>query len=153
MEKYDLVVVGAGAAGLAAAQVAAAMRRTVALVEGDRFGGECTWNGCVPSKALIEAARLRFDMERAPRFGVHPGEVRVDFPAVMRHVHDVIDRIARYEDAAHLSATGVTTVVGRARLLDPGTVEVDGTRLAAGRVVIATGSRPAGSTRTKGAFS
>jgi pyruvate/2-oxoglutarate dehydrogenase complex dihydrolipoamide dehydrogenase (E3) component len=143
MAQLDLVVVGAGAAGLAAAQVAAAMRRTVALVESDRFGGECTWNGCVPSKALIEAARLRFDMERAPRFGVHPGEVRVDFPAVMRHVHDVIDQIARYEDAAHLSRTGITTVVGRARLADPGTVEVDGTRLETGRVVIATGSHPA----------
>ena len=140
---FDVGVVGAGAAGLAAAQVIAAEGRAVLLVESARLGGECTWNGCVPSKALIEAARLRHAISRADRFGIRVSDARVDFSALMAHVRDRIGVIAGYEDAGHLAAAGITVRQGRARLGAGGLLSVDGQPVEARSVVVCTGSRPA----------
>ncbi len=142
-DAFDLAVIGGGTAGLAAAQTAAHRRRRVLLISDGPLGGECTWNGCVPSKALIEAAAVHHTVANAGRFGIRAGEVRVDFPAVMDRVHDVIDRIARYEDAAHLEAAGIVVRHGRARFVDARTLEVGDERFSAQRVVVCTGSRPA----------
>ena len=90
----DVAVVGGGSAGLSAAQVVAASGRRVVLVESARLGGECTWNGCVPSKSLIEAARHAHAIARAPRFGIDATGVIVDFPRVMARVRETIRRIA-----------------------------------------------------------
>src|ERR1019366_8761481 len=106
-DAFDLAVIGGGTAGLVAAQTAAQLRRRVLLISDGPLGGECTWNGCVPSKALIEAASVHHSAANAARFGIRVDAVRVDFPAVMDHVHDVIDQIARYEDEAHLESAGV----------------------------------------------
>ncbi len=142
-DAFELAVIGGGTAGLAAAQTAAHRRRRVLLVSDGPLGGECTWNGCVPSKALIEAAAVHHTAANAARFGIRVGEVSVDFPAVMDRVHDVIDRIARYEDAGHLEAAGIVVRRGRARFLDSRTVQVGEERFTALRVVVCTGSRPA----------
>lgn len=139
---FDLAVIGGGTAGLVAAQTAAHLKRRVLLVSEGPLGGECTWNGCVPSKALIEAASLRHTAANAGRFGIRIDDVRVDFPAVIDHVHDVIDQIARYEDEAHLEALGVVVRRGRAALVDARTVQVGDERFVAERVLICTGSRP-----------
>ena len=112
---FDLAVIGGGTAGLTAAQTAAHRHRRVLLVSEGPLGGECTWNGCVPSKALIEAASVRHTALNAAAFGIDVGDVRVDFPAVMDHVHEVIDQIAGYEDEAHLERTGVVVRRGRGR--------------------------------------
>jgi pyruvate/2-oxoglutarate dehydrogenase complex dihydrolipoamide dehydrogenase (E3) component len=142
-DAFDLAVIGGGTAGLVAAQTAAAGKRRVLLISEGPLGGECTWNGCVPSKALIEAASVRHTAADAQRFGIHFGDVRVDFAAVMDHVGDIIDQIARYEDEGHLEAAGIVVRRGRASLLDATTLQVGEDRYSADRVVICTGSRPA----------
>ena len=141
-EKYDLAVVGGGAAGLSAAQTAAAAKKRVVLISSGELGGECTWNGCVPSKALIEAAAVCHSARHAGRFGVRVPTVEVDFPAVIAHVQDTIARIARYEDAGHLQAAGIEVRRGHATLASAGRLTVDGTALDAGSIVLCTGSRP-----------
>lgn len=141
--RVDLAVIGGGAAGLAAAQTAAALGARTLLVEAARLGGECTWNGCVPSKSLIETARLRHDAQRAERFGIRVGEVTVDFPAVMRHVREVVGAIATYEDTEHLRRAGVEVVASRARLVGPTTLDIAGRHVEARRIVVCSGSRPA----------
>ncbi len=140
-ETFDLAVIGGGTAGLTAAQTAAHAHKRVLLISEGPLGGECTWNGCVPSKALIEAAAVHHAAATAGMFGIRVGELRVDFPAVMDHVHDVIDQIARYEDAAHLEAAGVTVRRGRAVFIDARTLLVGDERFSATRVVVCTGSR------------
>ena len=142
-DAFDLAVIGGGTAGLVAAQTAAHLKRRVLLISEGPLGGECTWNGCVPSKALIEAASVRQRAANADRFGIRVADVRVDFPAVMGRVHDVIDQIARYEDEAHLAATGVEVRRGRAAFVDARTLQVGDDRFTATRVVVCTGSRPA----------
>jgi pyruvate/2-oxoglutarate dehydrogenase complex dihydrolipoamide dehydrogenase (E3) component len=141
-EAFDLAVIGGGTAGLTAAQVAAHAHKRVLLISEGPLGGECTWNGCVPSKALIEAAAVHHAAATAGVFGIRVGELSVDFPAVMDHVHDVIDQIARYEDAAHLEAAGVVVRRGRATLIDARTLLVGDERCSATNVVVCTGSRP-----------
>jgi pyruvate/2-oxoglutarate dehydrogenase complex dihydrolipoamide dehydrogenase (E3) component len=142
-ESHDLVVIGGGTAGLSAVQAALALGKRPLLVSEGPLGGECTWNGCVPSKALIEAARVHHSAATAGALGIRVGNLSVDFPAVMRRVHDVIERIARYEDEEHLRRAGVDVLRGRAELAAPGAVVVDGSTVRAERLVIATGSRPA----------
>jgi pyruvate/2-oxoglutarate dehydrogenase complex dihydrolipoamide dehydrogenase (E3) component len=141
--RYDLAVVGGGAAGLSAAQTAAAAGKRVVLVSSGELGGECTWNGCVPSKALIESARVCHTARHASRFGIRIPTVEVDFPAVIRHVQDTISRIARYEDAAHLQSAGIEVRRGRARVAGAQRLMVDGGVLDCERIVLCTGSRPA----------
>jgi pyruvate/2-oxoglutarate dehydrogenase complex dihydrolipoamide dehydrogenase (E3) component len=142
-DAFDLAVIGGGTAGLVAAQTAAQLRRRVLLISDGPLGGECTWNGCVPSKALIEAASVHHSAANADRFGIRVDAVRVDFPAVMDHVHDVIDQIARYEDGAHLESAGVVVRRGRAALVDASTVAVGDDRFSSERILVCTGSRPA----------
>lgn len=141
-ERYDLAVVGGGAAGLSAAQTAAAAGKRVGLISSGELGGECTWNGCVPSKALIEAARVCQSARQAARFGIRIPTVEVDFPAVIRHVQGTIARIAHYEDAEHLQAAGIDVRRGRATLSGAQQLSVDGTVLDCGRIVLCTGSHP-----------
>ncbi len=141
-DRYDIAVIGGGAAGLSAAQTAAAASKRVVLITSGELGGECTWNGCVPSKALIEAARVCHTARRAADFGVRVPIVEVDFAAVMAHVQDAIARIAHYEDAAHLRAAGIDVRLGHARLLNSHSIEVGDALVEAERIVLCTGSRP-----------
>ncbi|MEO8898401.1 MAG: FAD-dependent oxidoreductase [Candidatus Dormibacter sp.] len=137
------IVVGGGAAGISAAQTIAAAGRAVTLIESGRLGGECTWNGCVPSKALIEAARIAHDTRRAGRFGLRGAEAVEDFAAVTARVHRVVESIASFEDAAHLEKQGITVRTGHARLVDPQTVSLDGTDFPAKGIIVCTGGTPA----------
>ena len=87
---WDLVVIGAGSAGLVGSRTAAALGARVLLVEAHRFGGECLHTGCVPSKALIASAAAAHAARSSAGLGVTAGEIRVDFPTVMQHVHSAI---------------------------------------------------------------
>ncbi len=142
MEKFDVAVLGAGTAGLTAAEIAQSSGKRVVLIEQARIGGECTWDGCVPSKALIRAARLRHDIARAADFGLRVDGVQVDFPAVMASVREAIGAIARYEDVAHMEARGISVRSGSARLSAGKTIIVNGERIQADRIILCTGSRP-----------
>ncbi|MGJ7439716.1 dihydrolipoyl dehydrogenase family protein [Aquipuribacter sp. MA13-6] len=142
----DLLVIGAGATGLAAARAARAAGRDVALVEAARPGGDCTHHGCVPSKTLLDVAHRVSAARDGRRFGV--GELGpVDFAAVMRHVQDVVAEVEQDESPELLRREGIELLSGWARFVDTSedgcTVDVDGTRVRARRVVVASGAHAA----------
>lgn len=143
----NLIVIGAGAAGLVSAYIAAATRASVTLIEGHRMGGDCLNTGCVPSKALIRSAKLAHQMRQADRFGLVATPPRVDFAAVMARVQRVIADIEPHDSVERYTGLGVDVVQGHATLIDPWTVEValagGGTRrLTARAIVLATGAAP-----------
>lgn len=142
--RYNLVVIGAGTAGLVAAAGAAGLGAKVALIERHRMGGDCLNTGCVPSKALIEAARAAAAVRRAAEFGILvPDGVRVDFGNVMARLRRLRAAIAANDSAERFRGLGVDVFFGEARFVDPHTVEVAGERLRFRKALIATGSRPA----------
>lgn len=141
MERYDLIVVGGGTAGLAVATGSAALGARVALVERERLGGRRLWSGEVPAAALAACGRSAASARSAARFGVH-AEPRVDFPEAMRWVRGARERIAPTVAPSRLRELGIEVIEGTARFTAPHLLDVDGRALAATRVVIATGSRP-----------
>lgn len=139
----DICVIGAGSGGLSVAAAAAAFGQSVVLIEKGRMGGDCLNYGCVPSKALIAAARRAHDAATGGMFGVD-AKPTVDFARVIAHVHDVIGEIAPNDSAQRFTGLGVRVVKGAGRFIDHRTVAVDpDIRVKARRFVIATGSSPA----------
>ncbi len=143
----NLVVIGAGAGGLVSAYIAAAVKAKVTLIEGHRMGGDCLNFGCVPSKALIRAAKAARQVRKADAFGVAGGPGTVDFAAVMRRVHRVIADIEPHDSVERYTGLGVEVLQGHARITSPWTVEValadGGTQtLTTRNIVIAAGARP-----------
>jgi pyruvate/2-oxoglutarate dehydrogenase complex dihydrolipoamide dehydrogenase (E3) component len=139
----NLIVIGAGSAGLVSAYIAAMVKAKVTLIEAHAMGGDCLNTGCVPSKALIKSARVAHQIADAARFGVNAPPATVDFPAVMRRVHDVMKAIEPHDSVERFTGLGVDCVKGYARFVDPWTVEIDGeTRLTAKAFIIATGAAP-----------
>src|SRR5947209_6951534 len=124
MHPYDLVVIGAGTAGLVSAASAAELGARVALVEQDRMGGECLNSGCVPSKALLASARAAADARRAGRLGVRTGPVTVDFAAVMARMRDVRAELAVHDSVARFRKLGVDVFLGHARFVAHDALEV-----------------------------
>lgn len=143
MASFDLVVIGGGTAGLVTAAGSAGIGARVALVERDRLGGECLWSGCVPSKALIAAARAAADARTAERYGVRAEGVEVDFPAAMQWVRNAQKRIAVNDSPERFRGLGVDVIQGEARFTGERSIVVDGRVITAKRIVIATGSAPA----------
>jgi pyruvate/2-oxoglutarate dehydrogenase complex dihydrolipoamide dehydrogenase (E3) component len=141
--RYDLVVIGGGTAGLTAAVGAAGVGARVLLAEAERTGGECLWTGCVPSKALIAAARRAHDMRTADRVGLKPQEPGVDLVRIMGRVHDVIATIEPHDSPARLRRKGVEVVRAHARFERPGSIVVGERRVRYRAALIATGSTPA----------
>jgi len=138
----NLIVIGAGSAGLVAALIAATVRAKVTLVERHRMGGDCLNTGCVPSKALIRSARVAATARRAAEYGLAPMAVEVNFPAVMERVQGIIRAIEPHDSVERFTALGVHCVIGDARIRSPWEVEVDGRVLTARNIVIASGARP-----------
>jgi pyruvate/2-oxoglutarate dehydrogenase complex dihydrolipoamide dehydrogenase (E3) component len=139
--KYDLIVIGGGSAGLTAAIIAGHVGAKVLLVDKERFGGDCTYYGCVPSKALIHCANTAHAARTSARFGVEPASGAVDFAKVMAYVWSIIDDIASHETSAALAEHGVDTALGGAAFLSPKRLIIGGEReVSAEQVVIAVGS-------------
>jgi pyruvate/2-oxoglutarate dehydrogenase complex dihydrolipoamide dehydrogenase (E3) component/uncharacterized membrane protein YdjX (TVP38/TMEM64 family) len=138
----NLIVVGAGAAGLVTSYIAAAVRAKVTLIEKAQMGGDCLNRGCVPSKALIRAAHAAADVDRAPRLGIPAQRGMPDFSVTMAHVRAAIDRIAPNDSVERYTALGVEVLQGEAKIVSPWEVEVNGQKLSARHLVIATGARP-----------
>jgi pyruvate/2-oxoglutarate dehydrogenase complex dihydrolipoamide dehydrogenase (E3) component len=141
-ERYDLVIIGGGSAGLTAASFAVQLGARVALVEKQRIGGDCTWSGCVPSKALIKAAEVAHQMRTAQRYGLSPVEPEVDLKVVMDRVRAIIADVYEEESPEALGADGIDVFLGGARFLDPHTLVAGDTTLSARKVLIATGAQP-----------
>src|SRR5881394_3776555 len=140
--RYNLVVIGAGTAGLVTAAGAAGLGAKVALVEKHLLGGDCLNVGCVPSKAIIRSGRAVFDAKEAGPFGVRVGSpVQVDFPAVMERMRKLRAGLSPHDSAGRFTKLGVDVFLGEARFASPDTVEVAGQTLRFKRAVIATGAR------------
>ncbi len=146
--RYDrnLVVIGAGSAGLVSAYIAAAVKAKVTLIEKHRMGGDCLYTGCVPSKALIRSAKLLANIRRSKQLGIRTASADFDFADVMERVQRVIRTIEPHDSAERYTALGVECIHGEARITSPWSVEVS---TAAGKsvlttraIVIATGGRP-----------
>jgi pyruvate/2-oxoglutarate dehydrogenase complex dihydrolipoamide dehydrogenase (E3) component/uncharacterized membrane protein YdjX (TVP38/TMEM64 family) len=146
--KFDrnLVVIGAGSAGLVSAYIAATVRAKVTLVEKHRMGGDCLNTGCVPSKALIRTAKLIAQARRAREFGLKSATIEFDFAEVMERVRRVVKAIAPHDSIERYSALGVDCVIGEAKITSPWSVEIRTTegrrRLTTRAIVIAAGARP-----------
>ncbi len=143
----NLVVIGGGAAGLVSAYIAATARARVTLVEAHKLGGDCLNTGCVPSKALIKAARVAETVRRADRFGIVAAAPQLDFKAVMARVNRVIADIEPHDSVERYTGLGVDVAMGHARIVDPWTVEITGAdgavqRLTTRAIVIAAGAEP-----------
>ncbi|GAA1448753.1 FAD-dependent oxidoreductase [Mycobacterium cookii] len=142
-QRWDLLVLGGGTAGIVAAKTAARLGARVLLVERDRTGGDCLWTGCVPSKALLAAGEAAAGVRRAGRFGVTVDEVRVDFAQVMEHVHGAVRQIAPVDSIEALEAAGVTVRTGHGRFVGEGALDLDGETVRFTQAVVATGAAPA----------
>ena len=142
----NLVVIGAGSAGLVTAYIAAAVKAKVTLVEKDKMGGDCLNTGCVPSKALIKSARLVAQAKRAREFGFKSMQVEFDFADIMERVQRVVRTVEPHDSVERYTRLGVECLQGEARITSPWTVEVKtaaGVRALTTRaIVIAAGARP-----------
>lgn len=148
-KKFDrnLVVIGAGSAGLVSAYIAAQVKAKVTLVEAHEMGGDCLNTGCVPSKAIIKSAKVAATMRHADRFGLAPVEPEVPFKAVIARVLDTIKAIEPHDSVERYEGLGVDVVKGYATIIDPWTVEIarneGGTqRLTTRAIIIASGAEP-----------
>jgi pyruvate/2-oxoglutarate dehydrogenase complex dihydrolipoamide dehydrogenase (E3) component/uncharacterized membrane protein YdjX (TVP38/TMEM64 family) len=143
----NLIVIGAGAAGLVTSYIAATVKARVTLVERAEMGGDCLNTGCVPSKALISSARLAARMRRADRYGLEPVEPRLNVRQVFARVAAKVEAIAPHDSVERYEGLGVEVLRGQARLLDPWTVAIQGPegeerKLTARAIVLATGAEP-----------
>ncbi len=139
---FNVVVIGAGSAGLVSAYIAAAVKAKVALIEKSKMGGDCLNTGCVPSKALIRSARFLADCRRAREFGFDSAEVRFEFSRIMDRVQRIIHEIEPHDSVERYRGLGVECISGDAKLVSPFEVEVEGRRITARSLIIATGGEP-----------
>jgi pyruvate/2-oxoglutarate dehydrogenase complex dihydrolipoamide dehydrogenase (E3) component len=141
-DRFDLVVIGAGAGGLTAARFAAQLGARVALVERDRIGGDCTWTGCVPSKSLIRVAKAAHEIRGAARFGLgaHDPSVRMD--EVRQYISAKVLQIYAPTSPDGLAREGIDVVLGPAQFVDPHTVRAGDRVLRGRRFLINTGASP-----------
>jgi pyruvate/2-oxoglutarate dehydrogenase complex dihydrolipoamide dehydrogenase (E3) component/uncharacterized membrane protein YdjX (TVP38/TMEM64 family) len=142
----NVVVIGAGSAGLVAAYIAAAVKARVTLVEKQRMGGDCLNTGCVPSKALIRSAKFLSHVGRAAEFGIRRADADFDFAEVMERVQRVIRTVEPHDSVERYTGLGVECLTGEARIVSPWEVEIrTGTgrrKLSTRSIVIAAGARP-----------
>jgi pyruvate/2-oxoglutarate dehydrogenase complex dihydrolipoamide dehydrogenase (E3) component len=140
-ERFDVVVIGGGTAGLVTASGCARLGRRVALIEREALGGDCLWTGCVPTKALVSSARLIHQMRNAAAWGIEAAEPTFTPRAIMESMRSVRATTARHDDPEKFRKLGIDVIHGKARLISESDVEVNGRQLIAKDIVIATGSR------------
>ncbi len=142
--KFDrnIVVIGAGSAGLVSAYIAAAVKSKVSLIEKHKMGGDCLNTGCVPSKALIRSSRILAQSRRAQEWGFDAIDVKYDFAQIMERVQKVVGEVEPHDSVERYSELGVDVILGEAKITSPYVVEVDGRKITTRGIVIATGARP-----------
>jgi len=139
---YNLVVIGAGSAGLVSAYIAATVKAKAALIEKHKMGGDCLNTGCVPSKSLIRSAKILHYAKRAEDFGLKSAAPDYQFSDVMDRVKGIIKKIEPHDSVDRYTQLGVDCYTGTARIVSPYEVEVDGKTLTTRSIVVATGARP-----------
>lgn len=144
MAKYDynLVVIGAGSAGLVSAYVAAAVKSKVALIEKHKMGGDCLNTGCVPSKAIIRSSSFMRDIKRAKSLGFRSASADYDFSELMERVQRVIKKVEPHDSVERFTSLGVECHTGEAKIISKHEVEVNGKTLSTRSIIIAAGAAP-----------
>ncbi|MHC4745236.1 MAG: FAD-dependent oxidoreductase, partial [Planctomycetota bacterium] len=141
-DKYNLVVIGAGTAGLVAAAGAAGLGAKVALIERHLLGGDCLNVGCVPSKALIRSSEVAGILFQSDAYGIEASsKVEANFPAVMERMRRLRSKVSSHDSAMRFRDMGVDVFFGEGKFVDGERIEVDGSMLRFSRAVIATGAR------------
>ena len=139
---YDMLAIGGGAAGLVTCYIAAAVKAKGALVERHKMGGDCLNTGCVPSKALIKAAKMIHSARQGKKYGLGECRMEFDFAQVMERIQQVIKKIEPHDSVERYTQLGVDCYQGKAKIVSPWEVEVDGKRLSTRNITIATGATP-----------
>jgi dihydrolipoamide dehydrogenase len=138
----NLIVIGAGSAGLVAAYIAAAIRAKVTLIEKHKMGGDCLNTGCVPSKALIRSGKFLHQARRARELGFKSADVKFDFADIMERVQRVVRTVEPHDSVERYTKLGVECIQGEAKITSPYAVEVNGKTLTTRSIIIAAGARP-----------
>ena len=145
---YDMVVIGGGAAGLTAAGMSAVLGARTALISDNKLGGDCTWQGCIPSKTLLKAAKVAHAMRSAAKYGLEPSTAPHEWARIIERVHSIREHVYQDADAPpNMEKLGVEVIAAQARFVDRNSVETTsetaGRRVLTSRYfIIATGSRP-----------
>ena len=143
MKEYDIVIIGAGSAGMVAAAQAAAMGAKTAITEKWKLGGDCPNRACIPTKALLHSAKLLSDFKQAEKFGIKVDNVSFDWKRVQAWKDKVVLERTKYESEATLKSQGVDLFWGQTSFVSPTQVKVGDTPLTAKKVIITAGSQPA----------
>ena len=141
-EDYDLVIIGAGSGGLTAAGFATQLGAKVALVEKHRIGGDCTWTGCVPSKALLKVAKVAHEVRTAAHYGIAASGPVTEMAKVRDYVRDAIQQVYQFESPEELQRKGIDVILGAARFLDPRTILVGDRKVGSKTFLLTTGAKP-----------
>ncbi len=139
---YDLIVIGAGSGGLTAAGFAAQLGAKVALIEKNRVGGDCTWTGCVPSKALLKAAKIAHETRVAAHYGIVTSAPQTDMAKVRDYVRSAINEVYQFETPDELQHQGIDVVMARAQFLDANTIQAGERTLKSKTYLLCTGAQP-----------
>jgi len=144
MEKmdYNIIVIGGGSAGLVSAYVASAVKAKVALIENYKMGGDCLNTGCVPSKALIRSTKIISYIQRHREFGLKSASVEFNFSEIMERVQSIIKKIEPHDSIERYTKLGVDCITGKAKIVSPNKVQVNGKTLSSKNIIIATGAHP-----------
>ena len=142
MEKYDVIIIGGGPAGLVASKILVAFGKKTAIVEKAKLGGDCTHSGCVPSKTLLKAAKACFEAKNLSKYGLQTNDIEIDTSKVLAHVRSVVDEIYSHETPEIFKEAGVDIIEGFATFISPNVIDVDGISYQADKFIIATGSSP-----------
>jgi pyruvate/2-oxoglutarate dehydrogenase complex dihydrolipoamide dehydrogenase (E3) component/uncharacterized membrane protein YdjX (TVP38/TMEM64 family) len=138
----NIIVIGAGSAGLVSAYIAAAVKAKVTLIEKHRMGGDCLNTGCVPSKALIRSAKFLSHVKRCAEFGIRSANTDYDFAEVMERVQRVVKTVEPHDSVERYTSLGVECIEGEAKIISPWEVRVNGKTLTSRSIIIAAGARP-----------
>ncbi|MCH7501137.1 MAG: FAD-dependent oxidoreductase, partial [Nitrospinae bacterium] len=140
---YNIIVIGAGSAGLVSAFIGSVIKAKVALIEKHKMGGDCLNTGCVPSKALIRTGKILSYIKRSRDFGLKSAQVDFEFADVMERVQNIIQKVEPHDSIERYTKLGVDCYTGSAKILSPHEVQVNGQTLTTKNIIIATGARPA----------
>jgi len=140
---YDLVVIGGGAGGFTSSKLARGMGKRVAMIEKDKLGGDCTWHGCVPSKALLKSAKVAHQTNRLAKYGLSAGkQLKLDSSGVMSHVRSVVRGVAAGHKAEDIRKEGIDVLFGSPQFIDGHSLKLGAKTLSADKFILCTGSSP-----------
>ena len=141
MKTADFIIIGGGGAGLTAAFTANGFGKKVILIEKDKVGGECTWNGCVPSKALIKSSKVAYSIQNAHKYGIKTTDT-FDPKDVMNHVRSIQNKVYTHETPKVLEEKGIEVIIGKAEFISENTIKVNNLTIKGKKIILATGSKP-----------